>query len=85
MKPKITLLELRTLQRDVTEENAGRVAVHVEYISRHDPCFKTWRGLCDMVAILAYAKPSQRKSQLLDSLMVMEWEVRKRTRQRFKN
>jgi len=72
-------LHIKELQRDVTEENAGRLAVHIEYMVKcTDTPFAEWLGLAHEARNIASAPSGKRKERLLDTLWIMEIELRRR-------
>jgi hypothetical protein len=84
-RPNLSLLTVQTWQRDATEENAGRLAVHIEYVLRHDPYFKTWYMCGYMVERIARRPAGTRQYFLQENLEVLVTAIRRRTRQRRKS
>jgi hypothetical protein len=75
---EFTILELDELQRGLTEENAGRVSVHLEYRCRISPIFHARRGLTSIATRTAWRSEGKRKEHLLDTLLVMRMELKRR-------
>lgn len=75
---KSSLMHVKELRRLLTNENAGVIAVHVEYLARTSNEFGDWRGTCNVAQFIAYTPLAQRRSRLDDTLWIMEIEIKRR-------
>ncbi len=75
---KSSLLHVKELRRLLTNENAGAIAVHVEYLARTSTEFGDWRGTCNVAQLIAWTPFELRRSRLDDTLWIMELEIKRR-------
>lgn len=69
-------VELKEIQRQITDENVGRLAVHVEYLVRQHPKFSTWHSLPGLAFSVAYAK--DKKARLFAAIDVILFTLKQR-------
>jgi hypothetical protein len=72
----ITDLELKELEHQLTEENAGIIAVHLEYLVRIHPKFKTWATLPHMAAMCSRMK--RKKEFVFSEIDVIRFTLKQR-------
>jgi len=75
---KSSLMHIKELRRLLTNENAGAIAVHVEYVARTSKEFGDWRGTCSVATLIAWTPFEQRRARLDDTLWIMEIEIKRR-------
>lgn len=74
-------LEIQEMARDATQENAGILSVHLEYLCRTHEVFSKWKGLCSAATWVAYAAvEGNPKQRLLDFLWIISIELKRRQR-----
>ena len=75
------LLHIQELERSITNENVGPMAIHIEYLARTEFPFSTpgkWLGLKALGLWTSGRHPDRRVGYIQDCLLIMRTELRKR-------